>query len=330
MKCSWGCVAAAGWVVLCLSTTARAQDRLSFFLDPRLGRLETETKYGVRTYPKQGVKRQPGGLGFTQQEFSFFTPVFQNDQRELSTSLKVKALDFDGGTRLPATGDAFPQELWDIKAGMGYRQRLDDGWIAGGMLDIGSASDQPFATTGETTLDAIGFLRIPHEQRNAWIFILDFSTELDRFREAPLPGAAYFWQPREQFCAVIGFPFVWGKYCPVETVELKASYRFPDQARAKASVEIAKPLTVFVGYDWDSQRFIRRRRADRDDRLFYYEQRITSGLRWEHEKGFWIEATGGYTFNRMFFEGEDFDDRDDNRVTPGDGTFVGLEVGVRF
>jgi len=44
----------------------------------------------------------------------------------------------------------------------------------------------------------------------------------------------------------------------------------------------------------------------------------------------WFDAGGGYAFRRFFFEGEDYGDRDDNRLIVGDGPFVSLRLGARF
>jgi hypothetical protein len=38
----------------------------------------------------------------------------------------------------------------------------------------------------------------------------------------------------------------------------------------------------------------------------------------------------GYSFDRFYFEGEDYGDRRDNRLDVGSGPFAAVRVGVRF
>ena len=54
--------------------------------------------------------------------------------------------------------------------------------------------------------------------------------------------------------------------------------------------------TLMVPGDWNSQ----------DDRLFYYYQRVSAGVRLGPWHGFRLELAGGYTFDRFYFEGESF------------------------
>ena len=43
-----------------------------------------------------------------------------------------------------------------------------------------------------------------------------------------------------------------------------------------------------------------------------------------------LELSGGWAFDRFYFEGEDYDDRDDNRIDVESGPFGKAMVSVRF
>ena len=45
---------------------------------------------------------------------------------------------------LPDTGQPYPSELWNAHLGLMYHRQLDNGWMAGGGINLGSASDRPF------------------------------------------------------------------------------------------------------------------------------------------------------------------------------------------
>ena len=77
----------------------------------------------------------------------------------------------------PDTGERFPGELWDVRVGASYRHKFENDWIGAANLTIGSLSDKPFASEDEMILRAIGFLRVPHRDRNAWLFSLIYASD---------------------------------------------------------------------------------------------------------------------------------------------------------
>jgi len=58
-------------------------------------------------------------------------------------------------------------------------------------------------------------------------------------------------------------------------------------------------------------------------------QRLTGGVRFDL-RHVGVELSGGWAFDRFYFEGEGWSDRLENRVRVGAGLFVVLRVGVRF
>ena len=117
----------------------------------------------------------------------------------------------DSDAVLPNTGQVVPSELsreTSISVFVITRQ-LNDGWITGGGVSIGSASDHPFATIREIKLGINGMLRIPQGEHNAWVFMVMYSpTSQLNF---PIPMIAFNYNPSPQFHANIGLPLqvVW-------------------------------------------------------------------------------------------------------------------------
>jgi len=93
--------------------------------------------------------------------------------------------------------------------------------------------------------------------------------------------------------------------------------------------QIFQPLWAYVGFDWDHDHYYRSDRDDKDDKIFYYEKRLTAGARFDlRHIGF--EVYGGYAFDRFYFEGEKYSDRDANRIDVGAGPFIAGKLSVRF
>ena len=138
---------------------ALGQDAMTRFLDPRVGQAQTHSRYSVEGYPSRSVRHQPAEFGFIQHDLTFSTPVMQDKRQEWTLTARLKALDINTGAKLPGFASAFPEDLWDVRLGAGYRRVLDDGGIVGLSAEIGSASDAPFASAGETTATMTGFVR---------------------------------------------------------------------------------------------------------------------------------------------------------------------------
>lgn len=309
---------------------ALGQDALMRLLDPRLGQAKTKARYGTVGHPSQSVRHQAAELGFTQYDLEVTTPLSQDERREWMLSGRFKGLDIDTGARFPGSGEAFPEDLWDIRLEASHRRQFDNGWLAGLAAEIGSASDRPFAGPGETTFESTGFVRIPADGNDAWLMMLHFRTELDALRGAPLlPGVGYHWVKDEKFQAVIGAPYAWAQYKPIEKLKLSGLVGLTD-INAKAAYELIDDVSLYTKYDWGSQRFVRHDRPHTNERLFYYGQRVSAGVRWTFGEHLWIDAGGGYEFERFFFEGKSYHNRHDRRFRIGDAPFAALRLGLDF
>jgi hypothetical protein len=85
-----------------------------------------------------------------------------------------------------------------------------------------------------------------------------------------------------------------------------------------------------VGFDWTNDRFLLADRPDPDERLFYYEKRFRAGAIIGLARQAYTEITVGYSFDRFYFEGEDYGDRDHNHIDVGSGPFATIRLGLRF
>ena len=326
-----GFALASGCLVLGTTATAMAQAELQQWVDPTLGRMMGRGDYRITFYSSERVEGQSTRLDLTQHNFTLVTPLFQNSTDELAMSARLRYQNYDTAARLPDSGQRLPEELYDAKAGLSYRHKFANDWILGGSLTVGSASDEPFASEDELIVRAAAVLRVPSGPRNAWMYSITYASDVEIFhmRHIPIPGIAYFWAPSDRFSAVIGFPFTSLEYKPFDALTLEASYFPVRTVRARAMYAIFRPLRVFIGFDADHDSYYLANRSDKDDQLFYYEKRVSGGLRFDL-RHVGIEVTGGYAFDRFYFEGERYSDRNDNRFNVGDGTFVAVRLSTRW
>jgi hypothetical protein len=312
------------------SAPAAAQSELQVWLNPEMGKLIPRADYRYTFYPEQKVEDQDTHFAMTEQRATLFAPLYQSSTDEFGLSVKALYQDIDTRARFPEAGGRFPSELWDGSVGLSYRHKFDNGWTGGIALTVGSASDEPFNSIDEMYFRLITLVRVPQGERNSWLFTLIFASDEEIFGQTlPIPGIAYAWVPSEKFTAVIGFPFSMIRYKPFENLTLDAEYYPFWTVRSRVTWEIFRPLRAYAGFQWDSDHFYRADRDDKDDKIFYREMRLYAGVRFDL-KHIGFEVTGGYAFNRFYFEGEGYSDRHDNRIDIGSSPFIVGKVNLRF
>ena len=317
-------------VVAGAPTRAHAQgSELAQFLNPEFGKAMGRADYRFTLFPERDVENQATGFEYEQHNVTLVAPLFQDSRNEFSMTARGRYQDFSTRARFAGSNTPFPEELWDVRFGAAYRHKFDNDWIAGLSVNVGSNSDEPFHSEDEIVAQGIGFLRVPHRQRNAWIFSLLYTNDSDFLSGVPVPGIAYQWVPSETFNAVIGVPFSSVEWKPIEPLTLEAQYFPTRQVRARATWRIFRPLRAYIGFDWDNERYRLADRPDEDKRLYYYEKRLTGGARFDL-KHVGVEVYGGYVFDRFYFLGESYSDRRKDRFDVEAGPFVGFRIGVRW
>lgn len=299
------------------------------WLSPELGKLQTSLKYDVTWSPDQNVPGQTDQIGYAQQSLSVLAPVFQSQRQEFSLLANADYLPLDGDIRFPS-GKAFPGELYDLSLGGLYRRQLDNGWIAGGFLRVGSPSDEPSHDADEISVNASAFLRLPSGGKNAWLLLLNYDNHRDFLGGSPIPGAAYWWEPNDQFQALVGMPLFSARYKPWKDTTLNFTYMYPRNIFARATQRLVKPLAVFAGFEWSNQRWFLAGRGHYEDMLYFDQKKWLAGAVYTLTPGIDLELTGGWAFDRMFFVGENYGDRDQERVDLDNGAFLKAQLSYRF
>lgn len=317
-------------IALAFTTPTLAQDRLARWFAPHLGDAEPTIRYESTAYFNEDVGGQNTKLHLVRHELRGSVPIYQEALNEFILHGSVKGLDLDTGARLPGTFDELPATLWDVRLGLLYRHKFENGWIGGGDLTLGSASDHPFSSLDEVIVRATGFVRIPHGDDNAWLLYVNYASEREFCSHVPLPGFGYQINAGRQFNAIVGLPLTTLRWEPIERLSLEGTYFIPRTVRSRIRYQILEPLSVYAGFDWTNERFYRTDRRDSDDRLFHYEKRVLGGVRWDISDQCWLDFAAGFAFDRMWFEGDGYDDRAESRLDIDDGPLLRIQFGLRM
>ncbi len=284
--------------------------------------------YRVVGFTAEPVKGQPTSLAEFQERLSFGVPVWRSGPDAVFTTVKLGDEYFSGSAVLPNRDRPFPRDLYDVGFGVMYSHVFDNGWSAGVRVGLESPSDQPFSTWNETGVSFNGFLRIPaRNDRDAWLLSLNYSPNGEL--SFPLPGVAYFWQPSDDLHMTIGLPLS-VMYRPIPDLKLECTYVPVRNVHARATYLLCDPLEVYAAFDWNSERYLLADRlADRDN-FYEYDKRVSLGLQGHITKHLVVGGAAGYVFDRFFFEGQNYNDRNLGQIDIGNGAFGEFRVQYRF
>jgi hypothetical protein len=284
-------------------------------------------RYSILWFPTVPVKDQPTDLQMIGENLSFTHPLWKDSLNAFSLTGGVRNELLRTDAILPNTGQPLPSDLWGASLGLHYSRQLEDGWITGGGLSIGSASDHPFASIREMNFGMNAMLRIPQGEHDAWLFTLAYSPmgELN----FPVPGVAYSWNPAPEFHANLGLPLM-VMWRPTDDWQIQASYMLIRTVHIKSQYRLAQRLWAFAAYDWSNESYILLDRPDLNDRFFIYDQRVSIGLQTPLWQNWSASVSSGLVFDRYMFEGTSSAGNSSDRVNLGSGPFGALNLSARF
>jgi len=297
-------------------------------LAERLLGIDFRPRLGGTYYFEEDTDQAGSDLEWYEARVDFAFPIRRGRTTDVAGYVNLGYTDFNNhGLIIPMTGGAkFPGELYDIELGVFFTKKLDGGRTLGGRVAVGSPSDDPFNSWDEISLKADLFYQMPWRTNMSWIFFLSYANT--REYDFPLPGAALLWKPSDQLTVIAGIPVVAATWKPSPRWEFNGVYIMPRTVNLEAAYNLTDSTKIYGAFDWDSRDYFREGRADDDDRLQYYEKRLSLGVRCKPMGNVFIDLGGGYAFDRFWFEDDDYDDRGDTRIDIDDGLFVMLQVGI--
>ncbi|MBU4606860.1 MAG: hypothetical protein KKH66_18275 [Proteobacteria bacterium] len=320
-------------LVCCLGWAGPSQAiDLGGWMVPQVGQLKYNLSYDFSYSPDRQVEGQDTDIGYTSQTGRFLAPLWQNSRDELALHGQASYMSIDSSAILPGSGRAFPEDLYDLRLGATYRHKMDRGWVFGSELTVGSPSDKPFNKLDDTSISATATLLTPMGQskQHRWLFLVNYSNTRDFLANIPIPGVAYAYMPDKNLSLLLGLPLASIRYKPAPKWTLSGLYIYPRTIISSVAYRPVKWVEGSVGFDWTYQRWFLSDRTDDKDRLFFYQKEAKAGLKFFLPKGLMLKVTGSYAFDRLWFQGDDWDDRDQDRVDLENGYIFSAMLNWRF
>ncbi|MBL9122488.1 MAG: hypothetical protein JNG90_02570 [Planctomycetaceae bacterium] len=286
-------------------------------------------KIGAFWAPATNLSNQPTSLSINEQHMDLAFPLVMPIEGAKNIWLgigKFQRLELSTTAVLPDSQRPVPNQLWNYAAGAMNIRKLANDRTLGAMLLVGSASDEPFASGREITVTALGFYHLPaRNPRDSWNFSV-FYSPVGQI-PYPLPGVAYVWRPNEYFTANIGLPMS-VNYRPTDTLTITAGYTPLTTFNLMVRQELFYKFCLYGGYQVTNNGYFLADRAVYGERFYVFDQRVGVGLDRPLGRGFILDLSGAYLFDRQLFQATTFagDRTDQLNIDPG----VGLTLNVMW
>ena len=313
-------------LVICIVLLPLVANAQAMLMSAPVGRLAPSIDSALYAAPDRDVNGQNATLSVVATDANVLFPLFQNKSNDLSLLGRFRLRSFDTDVILPDTGSPFPDKLWEIRFGPGFRHRFSNDWTLGVLLEGGTVSNKPFASFDDLELVATTFLKIPARGKDAWLVAINYMNNREYLPHVPLPAGGYFLN-REYIRAFFGIP-TWINIAPKSSVGLTFFYAPIISIKAEVEARLSKALKPFIGFAWRNERYYLDGRQSKRDRFFYYGKRTYAGLKIQPDPRVSASFLAGYTFDRRFFEGRHFWNDDFNRIDVDDGPFVQMNLKI--
>lgn len=313
--------------IVLISMQACAQSDLMMLINPFPNEERVILNNELSTSETVKDDNQGDDFGIDKHQLSLRVALTLNEDREYYLMLDSLLMDIDSDGRLDGSLESVPNRLNDVGVGLMFRETVHETWKLGGILKVGSASDELFHSSEEWYLRTTLFLQIPHLEYTSWVVI----GSIDTNREYPvLPGLGYSFPLSERAFAIVGIPFAGAAGQLTDKTNFQFSFRPLANADARLGYQATKKIEPYVGFKWQSSYFARANRGDSDDRILFEDQRLFAGARVALSEKSTLDLKSGVILMREISEGDDSDERDHNDIDVEDAWFGSLALNIRF
>lgn len=281
--------------------------------------------------PKQALEGQGKDAGWNESEAELRIPLFHDEKDSWNFTIKGDRLGLPvaGEVRFPATGEHFPEQLWNAAGSLSYSRRISGDRSYTFAAGYGSRADKPFASKDENYVNANFSYQIPAGLYDSWIIGVSYSTERSFLSGVPLPGFAYFYNPSEEFRAILGVPFAGVFWKPMSKLMISASYLVPYFGQVKVGYSLMGPVQAYLQLRADLDSYRLHGRANKDERLAVTSRDISAGIAYPLEQWASVDMSAGYTFGRAFILAEKYSQRHTaRRLDLADGAYAALKLNI--
>ncbi|MEI8348416.1 MAG: hypothetical protein WCG27_13185 [Pseudomonadota bacterium] len=222
-----------------------------------------------------------------------------------------------------------PRNLYHADGTISYtRFKGRDNW--GVSVTGGSSSNKPFYSIKETDLQSTAIYRHYIDDKRTIIFLLNYSNNRAFLNNIPIPGVLYATEFTSKFGGAFGIPilYLWAR--PIDNMMINLLLLPPYLLQVRASYAFAGPWQVYSFFNMFPKSYFVAERTDRWQRLFFDEKKVSLGVKGPVNDWMALDLSAGYAFDRRFFLGNRYTDRDKNPREMSHNLFFSAEAKFTF
>lgn len=240
-----------------------------------------------------------------QQRLDVIVPLYQTREHHFSMSITGAELKFGERLVLSDSNTLVPEKFYRSDMGLSYTHTDEKETTWGVRGSVGYATDKPFSNSRDMIFNLNATYSRPGEEDSRWIYFL-FISNNSFVNYVPIPGFVYFYKT-PTFIGMFGLPFISLVWMPVQPWSFMFS-AFGPNITTEAIYSLGPKTQWAAGYSFSQQSYLRDNREDREDRIFFMEQRLYAAFRTPVSEKLMSELQVGHNFERRVFEGEGFTD----------------------
>lgn len=240
----------------------------------------------------------------------------------VSVGWKFSLLDID------TTDPVLPERLSSQAVAVEFALGEWEDWQIVGTAGFGYAGNTPY-NDGDAWFGLASIAGTKRLDNGAMLSVLlDYNGNRSIFPDIPLPGFAYSDRYNDQLRYTIGLPINRVVWTPDDKWTLQATWAIPFAFTADIDYALTEDVQLFARYFSERGGF-KIQGGDENRRLFFEQDRLEVGARWQALDYAQVIGAMGYAFDQSFESG--FDVRDTTTVRDiSDEPYVRFAVRLEF
>ena len=269
----------------------------------------------------------PQAESMTENRFNVQMPVYQGAQDRLGLALSASKLHINDSIKL-STGKKVPRDLNRVETGFNYFKNLEGQRGFGVRGSVGYAGDKIFEAGNNFAYSVMANYAFPGSSKSTWA-VTAFMTNNSFFAaNVPIPGFMYIYRT-ETFTGLFGLPIASMQWTPSFPWSYTLSI-FGPIINGEVAYGSVDEYQLFAGASWSRQVFMLSDREKTNDRLTLEEKKLQVGVRTPFFWKILSEISVGQAFDRSFYIGQGFSQKDDGQAHLKAGAFMSWNFRLAF
>ncbi len=244
--------------------------------------------------------------------------IFTDGNNDFSVGARYRELDL-------AASSPILRDYYNHQLNLSYKRTLPDDLFWMTSISYGSASDRPFKSHKDNTLGATYIQKF----NPRWFGVLNYSNNRSFLNNIPLPGFFFVKEMSRDKALVFGFPFLFWLRPLGKRWSLRYFGLMPWSHKLRIFYK-AGVFSPYVGFEQGPQSFFRHDRKESQERVFWFERRLSAGMEGSLSKHVRLDLSGGFAFDRQFFEAKNYSDKKDDVSNLEKAWFLALNIRLSF